>query len=223
MFSHYIINSLARFGFKQAIQDYVFKHQSKSYHDNMKLAFIDSLNRKYFYFPDLKQLPLPLLEKLNELQEQMACKVPGRDLDAWLKAVEDVVNGNDTNKITQLGYWFEVLRARRTILFDPTILMEIAALLYIREDETPGTYNETIHKEKTALLWADSKNGGALYDFFQQAGLSRYIPSQSITAENWQQSLEQIMEKINSFNSAITRYSTSVSEFATLESSLQKT
>jgi hypothetical protein len=222
-FTNHIIDSLARFGFKQAIQDYVFKHQSKSYQDNMALAFIDSKNRKYFSFPDLKQLPLPLLEKLNELQEQLTCKVPGRDLDKWIENVELLLNGNDANKLTKLGHWIEVLKARREILFEPTILMEIAALLYIREDEQPAVYNAAIHKEKFELLWNDSQKGGKLYDFFQQAGLSQYIPSQNITAENWQQSLEVIMGSINKFNSALTHFSTSVSEFNKLDSSLQKT
>jgi hypothetical protein len=210
----FLISLLARFGFKQAIHNYCFTHQSKTYHQNMQVAFVDSQNRRYFYFPDLKQLPLPLLEKLNELQEQLNCKLPGRDLDAWLAKVEEVLNGNSQTKITELGYWLGVLKDRKEILFDPTLLTEIAALLYIREDENPAVYNEQIHKEKFNLLWADSQKGGALYDFFQQAGLSRYIPSQSITAENWQQSLTEIMEKINKFNSTLTQISTFASASA---------
>lgn len=218
-----LIRILARIGFKQAIHNYCFTHQSNTYHQNMQVAFTDSLNRKYFYFPDLKQLPLPLLEKLNELQEQLNCKLPGRDLDAWLSKVEEILNGASQTKITELGYWLGVLKDRKSILFDPTLLTEIAALLYIREDENPGVYNEQIHKQKFDLLWADSQKGGALYDFFQQAGLSRYIPSQNITAENWQQSLTEIMEKINKFNSALTQISTLESEFAALQNSSTKT
>ncbi len=209
-----LIAFLARIGFKQAIHNYCFTHQSKTYHQNMQVAFVDSQNRRYFYFPDLKQLPLPLLEKLNELQEQLNCKLPGRDLDAWLAKVEEVLNSNSQTKLTELGYWLGVLKDRKAILFDPTLLTEIAALLYIREDENPAVYNEQIHKEKFNLLWADSQKGGALYDFFQQAGLSRYIPSQSITAENWQQSLAEIMEKINKFNSTLTQISTYASASA---------
>lgn len=218
-----IINLLARVGFKQAIHRYCFEHQSNTYHQNMQVAFVDSQNRKYFYFPDLKQLPLPLLEKLNELQEQLNCKLPGRDLDAWLAKIEEVLNSNSPNKLTELGYWLGVLKDRKAILFEPTVLTEIAALLYIREDENPAVYNEQVHKEKFNLLWADSRKGGALYDFFRQAGLSRYIPSQSITAENWQPSLTEIMQKIDRFNLLVTQISTSVSEYEGLQSSLTKT
>jgi hypothetical protein len=202
------IEWLAKIGFKDEIQNYVYKHQSKTYKENLEFAFIDSGGRKYYYFPDLKKLPLPLLEKLNELQEQMTCKIPGKDLDLWIEKVEEVLNGKSKTKITDVGYWLGVLKERRTILFEPTILTEIAALLYIREDENPTNYNKEIHKEKFEMLWADSKEGGKLYDFFQQAGLSRYIPSENITKENYQEYLTAIMSKIEAFNSAVTQIST---------------
>src|SRR5580658_10056444 len=164
------IHFLAHIGFKQAIQQYVYNHQSKDYKENMEFAFIDSVGRKYYYFPDLKKLPLPLLEKLNELQEQMGCKLPGRDLDAWVAKMEEVLNSKNP-KLSDVGYWLGVLRERRTILFEPTVLTEIAALLYIREDENPAVYNQALHKEKFEMLWNDSQKGAKLYDFFQQAGL----------------------------------------------------
>lgn len=202
------INFLAKVGFKQAIHDYCFSHQSKTYKENMEFAFTDSQNRKYFYFPDLKRLPLPLLEKLNELQEQLNSKIPGRDLDSWIKKVEEVLNGSSANKITDTGYWLGVLKDRRSILFDPTLLTEIAALLYIREDENPCVYNKELHKEKFELLWKDSQQGMKLYDFFQQAGLKGYLPSGVITPQNWEQYLQESMAKIEAFNSAVTRIST---------------
>jgi len=203
-----LINYLAKVGFKDAIHDYCFSHQSKSYKDNMEFIFTDSLNRKYFYFPDLKNMPLPLLEKLNELQEQLNSKVPGRDLDSWMQSVEKVLNSNSNTKVTDVGYWIGVLKDRRSILFDPTILTEIAALLYIREDENPCVYNKELHKEKFEMLWKDSQQGMKLYDFFQQAGLRGYIPSGNITPVNWEQYLQESMAKIEAFNSAVTQIST---------------
>ena len=202
-----IINLLAKVGFKDAIHDYCHVHQSKSYKENMELAFVDSQGRKYFYFPDLKKMPIPLLEKLNELQEQLNCKVPGRDLDSWILKVEEVLNGNSKTKLTDVAYWLGVLKDRRTILFDPTILMEIAALLYIREDENPCVYNKELHKEKFTLLWQDSQQGAKLYDFFQQAGLNAYIPFRNITPIDYQKYLAESKEKIERFNSALSRIS----------------
>ena len=217
-----LINYLAKIGFKEAIHDYCFSHQSKTYKENMEFVFTDSQNRKYFAFPDLKKLPLPLLEKLNELQEQLTSKIPGRDLDSWIVKVEEVLNGHSEKKVTDTGYWLGVLKERRSILFDPTLLTEIAALLYIREDENPCVYNKELHKEKFELLWSDSQEGMKLYDFFQQAGLKGYIPSGNITQVNWEQYLQESMEKIEKFNSAVTQISTLGSKFEELESSSKK-
>lgn len=189
----------------------------------MEFAFVDSENRKYFYFPDLKKIPLPLLEKLNELQEQLNSKIPGRDLDSWVSKIEEVLNGNSPTKITDVGYWIGTLKDRRSILFDPTLLTEIAALLYIREDENPCVYNKELHKEKFELLWKDSQQGSKLYDFFQQAGLRGYLPSGNITQVNWEQYLQESMAKIEAFNSAVTRISMLGSELDALENSLKKT
>ncbi len=209
-----IINLLAKLGFKEAIHEYCYSHQSKTYKDNMELAFVDSKNRKYFYFPELKHMPLPLLEKLNELQAQLNSKVPGADLDLWMANVEKVLNSDSKTKITDVSYWLGALKERRTVLYDPTILTEIAALLYIREDENPCVYNKERHKEKFEMLWKDSQDGMKLYDFFQQAGLKGYIPSGSITQTNWSEYLQESMNKIEKFNSAVTRISMLGSEFA---------
>jgi hypothetical protein len=223
MKQNWLINYLAKVGFKEAIHDYCYSHQSKTYKENMEFAFVDSLDRKYFYFPDLKKMPLPLLEKLNELQEQLNAKIPGRDLDSWVGKIEEVLNGNSDTKITDFGYWIGVLKERRSVLFDPTLLTEIAALLYIREEENPCVYNKELHKEKFELLWSDSQKGAKLYDFFQQAGLKGYLPSGSITQVNWEQYLQESMEKIEEFNSAVTRITVLQSEFAESGSSLKKT
>lgn len=217
-----IIKFLAWIGFKDAIQSYVYSHQSKTYKENLEFAFIDSENRKYYYFPDMKKLPLPLLEKLNELQEQMTCKIPGRDLDTWISKVEECLN-QPNPKFTDVAYWLAALKDRRTILFEPTVLTEIAALLYIREDENPCVYNQQIHKEKFQMLWNDSKEGAKLYHFFQQAGLSSYIPSEFITPLNWQESLMLIQEKVEKFNSAVTQISTYASVLGESQNSSEKT
>jgi len=219
----FFLNILALIGWRDAIGKVAYTHQSKTYKDNLKFAFKDTLGRSYFYFPKMEDIPLPLFEKLNELQEQMRCKVPSKDLDIWIKKVKEVLNGNGKTKVTDFGYWLGVLEERRTILFDPMILTEIAALLYIREDENPCFYNEALHKEKFEMIWKDSKEGNYLYDFFVNAGLTAYIPSGSVTRENWSQFLEQSTTKIQAFKSAITRISTYASEFKELNNSSTKT
>lgn len=199
-----VIKLLSKLGFKQAIIDFAYQSQSKSPIENMQFAFFDSKGRNYYYYTKVEDMPLPLVEKLTELQEQLRCKLPSSDLDRWIEAVEKVLNNG--GKMTDVGYWLGVMKDRRSLLLDVSILTEIAALLYIREDENPLTYNREIHKEKFNMIWnMGGKEGTALYDFFAKAGLNAYIPSQSITRENWNQYLEQFNLKVEAFNLAISR------------------
>lgn len=218
-----IIRALARIGFKQAIQNYCYQHQSKSYKDNLTYSFTDSKRQKYYFWKSLNDIPLCIMEKLTELQEQQKSKMPGADLDAWIEAVEKELNGDGQNKLTRFGYWLEMLKVRRQILFEPTVMMEICALLNVREDENPLVYNAELHKEKFEQITADAVKGGALYDFFQQAGLSSYVPSENITRENLQEYLTPIMEKVNDFNSALMRISTLGLKLEELKISFGKT
>lgn len=191
-------------GGKQALHDYVLKHQSIDYRDNMKYAFTDSKQRKYYFFPNLMDMPLELFEKLGELQEQMAARLPAKDLDALLDAMERTVNDEkNKKKWTELGYYIGAAKELRTIHCNPTLLTEIAALLYIREDENAIKYNEHIHKEKFDQIWSDSKEGALLYDFFQQSGLKAYMPFNVTTTAEWQPYLAESMAKIRRFNEAV--------------------
>jgi hypothetical protein len=204
--SKHFIAFLAAIGFRKAINEYALSHRSGGYKEHLVYAFNDSQGRRYFRFDNMKNMPLALLEKLNDLQDQMTCKLPGKDLDGWILSVENVLNDDKRkDKITAFGYWLGALKERRTVLFEPTVLTEIAALLYIREDENPCFYNSDLHKEKFEMIWKDSREGVLLYDFFQQSGLNAYIPSETITKENWNQYLEDTMKKVNAFGSLLSQ------------------
>lgn len=211
------IEGIAKIGGKQAIHDFVLKHQSISYKANLVYAFTDSKKRKYYYFPDLMHMPLALFEKLGELQEQLAARLPAKDLDALLDAMEKTVNDErNKKKFTELGYFIGAAKEIRTITHNPTILTEMAALLYIREDEDPTHYNEHLHKEKFDQIWNDSKEGALLYDFFVQTGLKAYMPFNVTTTADWQKYLAESMVKIKRFKEAVTQTSILASESAQL-------
>lgn len=222
--SKLFIRLLASIGFAKAINEYALSHKSGTYKEHLVYAFTDSKGRRYFKFDNLKNMPLALLEKLNELQEQMTCKVPARDLDGWVECVEKVLNDEKKkDKITAVGYWIGVLKERRSVLFEPTILTEIAALLYIREDENPCFYNSDLHKEKFEMIWNDSREGALLYDFFQQSGLNGYIPSGDITKENWNTYLEQVTQKVKRFGLLLSQNLASRQELEKLLKSSEQT
>ncbi|HWB62976.1 MAG TPA: hypothetical protein VG603_05640 [Chitinophagales bacterium] len=192
-----IIRLLAAVGFKKAIGDYVYAHQSKTYREYLEFAFVDSKGKKYYRFNDLKNMPLALLEQLTILQLEIESRIKGPDLDEWIAHCKAIVSSGSRTAVADVGHMLGALEERRTVLLDPVLMLEVAALLYIREDEDPTVYNKDLHREKFIQLNEDQKN--TLYDFFVSAGLSRYFPSAGFTPQNWQKFLESQMGQIEAF------------------------
>lgn len=214
-FKQRLIFWLYKAGYASEIQQCAQSNKGPRYKDKMRYMFTDSKGHDYFWFEDLNDMPLTMLEKLQELQMQLSAKIPGPDLDGWIEAVEKILNSEAKNKLTQVAHFVEALKERRAILFDPVLLMEIAALVYVREDENPCTYSSDLHKEKFDMLWVDSKEGALLYDFFHEGGLRSYMPLKGVTRQEWPQSLKEQMMKIQKFNTILSQVTTYVSKYGT--------
>ena len=200
------IRLLAAIGFKKALTDYVYQHQSKSYKEYLEFAFADSNGKKYYRFNALENMPLTLLEQLTILQMKVESRIKGTDLDEWIKASKKVISDKSPSAISDLGYMLGALEERRKLLFDPVLMMEIAALLYIREDENPALYSKDLHREK--FIQFEKDKAGGLYDFFQSAGLSKYMPSISFTPLEWEVFLRNQLNQIKNFKETIGKIGT---------------
>lgn len=201
-----LINIIARLGYRQAILAWAFENTYKSPRENMSFAFTDAKGRNYYYFTDPKDMPLVMSEKMDELFSQLNSKMPGHDLDKWIESFEAAINDEKKKfKLTDVGYWLGVLKERRDMTLEIGVLTEIAALQYIREDESPTAYNEAIHREKYEMIIADTKEGARLYDFFQRGGLGRYIPTANAARENWISYTMAYKAKVEAFDKAVSQ------------------
>lgn len=196
-----LIRLLAFIGFKKAITDYVFSAQSKTYRAYLEFAFADSKGNRYYQFNDLKNMPLALLEQLNILQLEIESRIKGNDLDEWIAACKKIISSGSKTSVADIGHMLGALEERRTLLMDPRLLMEIAALLYIREDEDPTVYNKDLHREKYLQFEADKKD--VLFDFFVSAGLSRYLPSAGFMPTEWDKYLKNQLVQIEAFSALV--------------------
>ena len=196
-----IIRLLANLGFKKAITEYVFNAQSKTYREYLEFAFADTKGRKYYRFNDLKNMPLALLEQLTILQLEVESRIKGADLDEWIAHCKRIVSSGSRTAVADVGHMLGALEERRTILLDPTLMLEMAALLYIREDEDPTQYSKDLHAEKFKQF--NEEKAGGLYDFFLSAGLSRYLPSAGFTPIEWEKFLENQTNQIDRFSALL--------------------
>ncbi|MDB5281129.1 MAG: hypothetical protein JWO06_204 [Bacteroidota bacterium] len=202
----YFIHFLALLGFKKSICNYVYASQSKTYRQYLEFAFADSKGQRYYRFNDLKNMPLAMLEQLNILQLEVESRIKGSDLDEWISNCKKIISSGSKTSLADIGYMLGALEERRTLLLDPRLLMEIAALLYIREDEDPTIYNRDLHREKFLQFNYDKKD--VLFDFFVSAGLSRYLPSVNFMPAEWEKYLNNQLQQIQAFNELTTKIGT---------------
>lgn len=221
-----LINLLGKMGYSKEIASYAFENNKHSYRENMKYAFNDSEGNQYYYFPSQGDYPLVMSEKLDELFAQLMAKLPNEESDAVWEKIGEILTSDklkNEKKVQEVLYWCEAVKNRRRVNLDAHILMQIAALIYIRQDENPMKYNQELHMLKYKQFMKDATEGGYLYDFFQKAGLSRYIPIEIRTAEGWQKFMVEYLKKVEALNSEIGQTSTFVSNYANSEKMLLST
>ena len=167
-----LIRNLAFFpSFKRAIIDYAFGTQSKNYRENLEVAFYDSNRVVYYRYSDYKKMPIKRLEQITKMQEVIKegmKRGKGTYLAEWIETGKLTIEKSKSPKadFAKLLYALE----ERSKLFDENLLIELAALTYIREDENPNEFSEAMHQEKINQIKKDLKSkAGGLYDFFQQA------------------------------------------------------
>lgn len=189
--------------------DFVFSSQSKDYRENLELAFVDSKRQRYFRFINMNAIPVNRLEKIMKqediIREGMK-RSKGTYLDMWLETAKQTIEKSKAikNDMSLLIHSLE----QRSKLFDEDLLLELLALTYIREDENPNVFSEKMHDEKIKQFKSDlSQKAGGLYDFFQQAGLKDYLPSDVGIATDYEAFMKQQTEKIAKLTQEIQRTS----------------
>lgn len=215
MMTNTIISRLAFIpSFRRAIIDYAFGSQSKAYRENLEIAFHDSNRKIYYRYSDYKKMPLKRLEQITKMQEVIRegmKRGKGTYLAEWIEKGKATIEQSKTPK-ADFGKLLYALE-ERSKLFDEDLLIELACLTYIREDENPHEFSETLHQEKINQIKKDLKlKAGGLYDFFQQAGLKDYLPSDVGTVLDYEEFTKVSRQKIERMNQELHKTSSLLSE-----------
>ena len=81
-------------------------------------------------------------------------------------------------------------RREQIISFD--ILLNIAAIAWVREDEEPTNFSQPIHEEKLATLEKECQDH---YFFFQQTELKKLYSFQNYSEQEWQTFFKQSFQQ----------------------------
>lgn len=134
--NNFIIKNLCYFpSFRKAVIEFAFNSQSKSYKENLQVAFYDSNMLRYYTFIDFKKMPLKRLEMITKMQEVVRegmKRNSGGYLKEWIETAELAIEKSKTPKV-DFGRLLHSLK-ERSKLFDEDLLIELLAVSYIREE-----------------------------------------------------------------------------------------
>lgn len=157
-----------------------FNSQSKPVDKTMLAwSFIDSEGNRYYRWVDDFDIPIIRKGHIQKCLSELECGISQENLllviDTMEKAIQERDNrGRMAPNISMVGHLIVELRNRQKYLFPGDILFDLAAALYVREDENPADMDMDLHRWKAGQFKKDSKAG--LKDFFYNAGLKKYLP-----------------------------------------------
>ena len=160
------------------------------------IACYDKQGRAYYSFRDESKVPNCRASVLMQIEQEIrdrlsfddcwsfvensnslisACKVEVQNIKQNIGSSETVINAVNRweGLLKDWGSILGLLKERREIEINPNLIMRMACIVLIREDENPFEVNDHIEEEKFETFMQEHKDG--LGFFFQKHGLESYL------------------------------------------------
>jgi hypothetical protein len=207
-----LIRLLAKIGFKRAILKYAFEFQSKPKgFEGLSEKFFDSEGRKYYSYDNDLDIPIPRLAVLQKTLMELKRAMTEDELEKFITYIEAALDEalkpkkGSVGVLARIGHITGEMRLRHEELIHEELLIKLAAVVYIREDENPGTCDEDILNQKVRQFIKDTASGG-LYGFFMQDGLKRYLPFVDMSIDEWENYLTSSQSRMKAQADLMNQY-----------------
>lgn len=197
--------------FYKELNNLVYEHNviHRNWKDKTEVRYIDTNGIKYYQYPDFMELPVSRYEYLQGLLSVFEMGFNSKDYDLFInefiKTVEDIVNQHTEKgkikEITRILYLVKELETRSKIRLEPKALIELLAVVLIREDENPEIVDSKIQDMKIKQFTIDKLEHKR--SFFLQAGLSTFIPALNISDSDYLTLLKHSENQINRSNEVL--------------------
>lgn len=150
-----------------------------------EFAFADSQGRKYYRYIDDLDIPVIRKGRIQLFLTELSRGLDNNETSMFLNHMESQIEAalsqpknvsNVSKYLASLMHLVGEMKLRKDNILHPTLLMDMAAIMYIREGENPFEFDQTIHNEKVETFTTDVSERLGLYDFFVLARLDAYIP-----------------------------------------------
>ena len=121
-------------------------------------------------------------------------------IEAALANPKNVTNA--AKYLASLMHLVTEMKLRKENILHPVLMMDMAAIMFIREDENPFEFDREIHNEKIHTFTTDVIERIGLYDFFVEARLNVYIPYLAELKRDFKGLYQFLTDKIVALNLA---------------------
>ena len=163
--------------FKQMVSSWFTKKPENIYKGKMVFAFASEQGERFYTFPAEIHKPLNRFIKVNELLERMNSGVSGAEQESILVVMESAVHDGLSNfkNSAKVAACINLLRLRKGDVVHKDILLNLAAVLLIGENENQFIINQDYHQHKLDLFSAMVDKDGP-HAFFLKSCIEELLP-----------------------------------------------
>lgn len=158
--------------FKKWAAEYLLSEQNKPVSlKDLKYEFTDSKGQRYYSWDSMDKVPTNRVNELVGLSMWSDAKISPENLELIageiIKLNFDIVKGGSkeaqNKRHAQITTLCEELRNRKNYAIPAQVIIPMAAMLCVREDENPNTISNRIQEEKIAEFTSEKIKGNTFF------------------------------------------------------------
>jgi hypothetical protein len=159
----------------------------------MAYAFTDTNGKRYYEFTQQQAVPMARFEKLKTYIGYMQLRMTPENVDMLVdKAIQYITEGIGKDKnAARVAALIMELKGRKDLVVPAELIYNYIALLYVREDEYPGSFKTDIHMEKVDQLMKESRSADPKCFFFHLKEWKRLFDSLTMSPTEWENYIEE--------------------------------
>ncbi len=140
----------------------------------------------YYRYPRETNMPLERFQEVMTLLERLSSGLSGSEMELILDKMDAAIAAglSQPKNAATMAALVHIIRERQTSVIHRDLLLNLAAVWLIRDDEKPSIVNPEIHKQKLEVFEALAEEGAR--DFFTKISIEPLMPLLGMSADEFQ-------------------------------------
>ena len=181
----------------------IFSRPAK--HRNQSMVFLfEKDGHKYYKFPKNTNLPLDRFSEMMALQELLSSGLSGSEVEKILEVMEKAIHSGLANPQNSavISTCVHLIRQRKSNIVHRDLLLNIAAIWIVRDDEPIESITLDIHKSKLEVFERMTKEDS--HGFFTSLELPLLVPLVSMSPTDFKELWENNANQMRTLTQQLT-------------------